>query len=576
MTNKVSSGDVFDNRGLIEGIESEFPSLDEMGREENSDLENKVADVFEQFLPVIERLYENLGDVKSSINATNNPDELRKILVVVDRLLMKLENVDMDEIQDESSLEGYINVLDVCLEINDLIEEKRSGLLPNINDVRPQLVQRSDGKIGVIRAAPQIKNLILPGGGAKGIGLGPALAELVRAGALENLERIVGSSTGALAGMYFASGVSPDQIIEFVDAHGAKDVMGDCKDSEKKYPGLHLSGMGLSATKVVELTDKTTSESVKKFLVENWNNEKFQEKLGELKRESEGVVERLDLLKQGSDNQDDRTPHMITFKDLSILHLLDPGKFKELTITGWDATKEEKFYFNSETTPNMPVAYAGRVSMGIPKAFKSVKMDPDGDGVRRFVDGGIGSNVPAEAVLLKDEMQDEKEVEELRASTLLLVFDGGGKAYRKMHAEDENPNIIEVFLKSLAGKYLLENPEYNRTSEEDGQKIREAGPNAFVISHGDIGMMDFRASPKRREKAKEAAAEKAREQIAFRKEQAFYQQYDSVEEIYSRLTPEEKQAIHDLPAPFSNDPENVKFKLELELYRLVMEGFESN
>ena len=71
----------------------------------------------------------------------------------------------------------------------------------NVVDKRPQIVLTAEGKFNLIRPAPQLENLILRGGGAKGIGNPPALIEMEKQGKLDGLKHIVGTSAGALTAM---------------------------------------------------------------------------------------------------------------------------------------------------------------------------------------------------------------------------------------------------------------------------------------------------------------------------------------------------------------------------------------
>src|SRR5436190_17105486 len=110
-------------------------------------------------------------------------------------------------------------------------------------------------------------------------------------------------------------------------------------------------------------------------------------------------------------NQDfkssDRTGQMITFKDLAILHQLDPVNFKELTITGWEMTgprQGKTAYFNAKDFPDMPVALAARISMGLP-IIAPVYWNGRGP----FYDGGLGSNAPLEATPGLDKLYEEND-----------------------------------------------------------------------------------------------------------------------------------------------------------------------
>ena len=69
---------------------------------------------------------------------------------------------------------------------------------------------------------------------------------------------------------------------------------------------------------------------------------------------------------------------------------------KRLTLTGWGKTPPGETYFDADTHPDMPVAYAARISMAFPIAFKAVSIETAEGGWKVYADGGIGSNMPSE------------------------------------------------------------------------------------------------------------------------------------------------------------------------------------
>ncbi|MFQ5728981.1 MAG: patatin-like phospholipase family protein [Waddliaceae bacterium] len=393
------------------------------------------------------------------------------------------------------------------------------------------------------------------------------MGELEKAGELDHLEQIVGSSTGAVTGLFLASGLTPEEIGKLVDELKKDDVTGKCKDFEKKYPGLlELRGTGFSATKALRLADKKTALSVRSYLNRNWETIEEKHKDGTIKEDEYNRLQ--ELRRQTSGKHPPRSTQMITFKDLAILHRVAPTQFKELTITGWDKTKRELIYFNKETTPGMPIALAGRISMAMPPIFKAVVYDPkDGKGVREFCDGGIGSNVPLGGVHGKEKGSKKKAL----AHTMVLAFDGFGKAQKRMEGtQSKTDKLFGRFRDKLAGRLLLGNPEYHKTTETDRENIHQLHRyrNVFVVGHGEMGTRDFDASDKMRAAAKEDAAKRAVEQIDKRKKRFLRKDFKDMDAVYEALTEDEKAAILASPPPLPKvgDPTS---ELEYELYQLV-------
>ncbi|SAI66915.1 Patatin-like phospholipase [Bordetella ansorpii] len=443
-------------------------------------------------------------------------------------------------------------------------------------DIRPQVVPRfGPGQevvgFNVIRQAPQIENLVFRGGGAKGIGNPEALVEMQGAGMLSGLKHLVGTSAGALTAVCLSCGQDAHAFQEFSASVDMNELKGKPEDFETRYPMVNVSWRtGFHAGRALELLDQTSASGVSQHLNKHWDPAAMRDKLASLggEQEIDSAIERLDQLRT-QDFDDDRTGQMVTFKDLHLMHLLAPAQFKELTLTGWDNTNKRETYFNAQNTPDMPVAVAGRISMSIPVYFRSVDFDPgDGSGTRSFTDGGVGSNMPTEVIT--DGLQG-RALEEARARTALMTFDENGKAYTVLHQEPEGPATgFGAWAKAKASG----NAQLSETGHQDRTKIHEAGSNAFVIFHGDIGTFDLDASPERVRKAQTLSTLKTLEQIEQRRDQAYATEFDSAQDCFAVLTDHEKQALRDggephpgnYPPHYETDP---IYRFEFELYELA-------
>ncbi len=421
------------------------------------------------------------------------------------------------------------------------------------SDSRPQIVKTEGGKFNLIRKAPLLENLVLRGGGAKGIGYGPSLAGLSEHGLLDNLKHIVGTSAGALTAVGLASGLNAEKFARVADSIDPATFKHTPSNLATLYPGIDFGVIGYKAGNALQTLDQISARSVSETLTQQWNTEAFQKNLLKVKEKfgEEGVIRLAELRFQ--DFKTDRSKQMVTFKDLAMLHELDPGRFKLLTLTGWDNDQKKTVYFNSDTTPDMPVAVAGRISMSIPKFFKAVKFDPgDGEGRRTFVDGGVGSNLPSEAVR-------GIEHEETRAKTLLMTFDEQGKAFTILHAPPHERDALDT--PNWLAKQLAGNRHYDETVLADREKAHAAGPNTFVVFHGDIGTLSLDTSPGEKAAARISAHLETINYIAARQHQAYAMEFDSVEDAFASLTDMERQSLLQ-----ADRPQN---ELEARLYDLA-------
>ena len=436
-------------------------------------------------------------------------------------------------------------------------------------DMRPQILVRPDQTILLVRPAPLIENLVLRGGGAKGAANAAALLEMESAGLLEGLKKLVGSSVGALTAVALASGQDAKAFARLSDSLSMTELAAKPRNFEKLYPNIDVSWrVGFHSGRALELLDQISATNVVGYLESNWNTSSFQQKLLQL-QETAGprAVERLAQLTM-QDFQSDRTDQMITFNDLSLLHQLDPARFKELVLTGWDKDNRTTTYFSTQMTPNMPIAVAGRISMAFPIAFKSVTYDPgDGLGTRTFSDGGIGSNMPTEVVT--GNLTGNTRAEAF-TRTALLTFDENGEAYSAMHGPQRKRNgVIDWLISKVTG-----NPDFGQSSLNDDAKLKGAGPNAYVVFHGDLGTLDLLASRERLENAKKMSSLNMLQQIEQREGQAYAVECATIDDCWNMLTDTEKQLLISGSAPHPkeyrlgvNDP---AYRLQRQLYQLAI------
>ena len=184
------------------------------------------------------------------------------------------------------------------------------------------------------------KNLVFEGGGVKGIAYVGAMRVLEAKGILDPIERVGGTSAGAINATLFAAGFSVEQTmkeLKALDFNDFKDdswgVLSDMRRLKSKY---------------------------------GWfKGDYFKEWIGEM----------LDK-KTGSSR--------ITFKALA------EHTGKKLYVYAANLSTGYAEVFSPEHTPRVRVADAVRRSMSIPLFFKAVRDDRDDV----FVDGGLVNNYP--------------------------------------------------------------------------------------------------------------------------------------------------------------------------------------
>lgn len=204
---------------------------------------------------------------------------------------------------------------------------------------------------------PRYRNLVMEGAGVKGFAYAGALQVLDSMGILKDIQRVAGTSVGAIQGALLAVGYTSAEIIKLTEHIPLKQF---------NDGGWMLAG-GISRLR-------------KQF---GWYK---GEKIAQWME---------DLIAAKTGNGD------ITFAELHALSM-EKG-YKDLYITGTDLTYQTLRVFSFENYPNMRICDAVRISLSIPLYYRAVLMDDEGkiydrpDGkqlLHVMVDGGVLSNYP--------------------------------------------------------------------------------------------------------------------------------------------------------------------------------------
>ncbi|MDQ6761854.1 MAG: patatin-like phospholipase family protein [Bacteroidota bacterium] len=207
------------------------------------------------------------------------------------------------------------------------------------------------------QSAYQYKNLALEGGGVRGLAYAGAIEVLEQKNIIKNIERVAGSSAGAIAGLMISLGynsVEIDSVLQNLKVqqfNDGKDIVGKIIRIKKEY-GL-------------------------------FKGNKFEKWIGKL-------IE----YKTGDSS--------ITFSDLHKMHLAD-NTFKDFYCTGTNISRQQLEIFSYETWPQMQLKTAVHISSCIPFYFKPVAIDSVGNEIYAkkvepkydlYVDGGMLCNFP--------------------------------------------------------------------------------------------------------------------------------------------------------------------------------------
>jgi len=428
-------------------------------------------------------------------------------------------------------------------------------------------------EISIKRMPPKIKNLALAGGGPKGLVYADFIGALdKKINLLKNLENISGSSAGSMMAFLLSTGVSIEEIDQYVKSSDLKSQMRGKLNAKSLTEGRGL----FSAGNLVEGLKNKSLASVSNYLKDNPLPKNAPE--GITKKEWEQFENRA--------NQN--FGEGITFGDLKVLNKLNPEQFKLLIITGHNIDKQKVEYFDADTQPNMLCHEAVRISMALPYIVKEVKFQGD-----RYEDGGVGNNMPLNAF---DKDRNHENVNPYE--TIGLSFNVDGKAERlndgihlikqTLEQREKFPTMVKKvvgFAKSTFSKIVhgemkpLPPEEIEKHLQERAWQVAAAPSRlkkafagkgyvntivndfkreAHFNEHGRIGLVDvgklgtfsFRAS-KSTIAAAQKVAEKGGEKFGDQLAPLLHTKKDyftDVQEAVDQLSPAELQALYNSPA----------------------------
>jgi NTE family protein len=198
-----------------------------------------------------------------------------------------------------------------------------------------------------------VKNLVFEGAGVRGIAYCGAMQELESRGLMQHVERVGGTSAGAIMALTISLGYTAEEIAKIIS-----------KTNFKKFNDGRFIFIG-----GINRTNKYFGW-YRSYKFEKW-------------------LQKIIVAKTG--NAD------ITFGELH------QNNFKDLYVTGTCINKQQLFIFSNENYPEMKVKDAIRISMSIPLYFEPVFIDEKGKLIHHprqkkeldvFVDGGVLGNFP--------------------------------------------------------------------------------------------------------------------------------------------------------------------------------------
>lgn len=292
-------------------------------------------------------------------------------------------------------------------------------------------------------SAQSPRNIVFEGAGIRGIAYCGALQKMEEQNWLPNVQRVGGTSAGAITALAVALGYNSAGIKELVTSTAFKKL----NDGQFMFVG------GINR--------------MNKYF--GWyRTKKTDEWLGKIIAAKTGDAD-------------------ITFKQLK-----EKG-FKELFVTGTCLNKQQLIIFSHETYPDMKIRDAVRISMSIPLYFEAAFIDAKGNtfyhpkertGLDIVVDGGITGNFPIRMFDSTKYLDNNSTVNQfiINKETIGLRIDTDEQISKDKNNENSlAPFDVNSFKAYLSAFYnmVIENLNRQQLTKEDWERT-------ISISNGDI------------------------------------------------------------------------------------------
>lgn len=303
-------------------------------------------------------------------------------------------------------------------------QDTKTTLLHEIGERKVTLSRDDKGRIDLTLSPPQVTQLVLSGGGAKGVAYPGAVKALEERGALTGVRTVSGSSAGAISAAFLASGMAADEFTGLSNdldlsalMNSSNPLVRALQEKSSKvgnWLGQYSQKLQTAFTLIPRLGSKAEQLEA---LVRSKSRASVLARIAESpSRASLPEVKAIaDKLKAGG---------VVTFMDLQVLNRHIPT-IKELNITGTGTFegRSQLVVFNASLTPDMDIARAAHISAALPVVFKAPVerghgFQVDGENTS-FQDGGLMLNTPVDGLYQRQFPGSPLE----RSEQLILTFE---------------------------------------------------------------------------------------------------------------------------------------------------------
>lgn len=306
------------------------------------------------------------------------------------------------------------------------------------------------------------KNLVFEGGGVLGIAYLGVLEFLYNNGILQNIRRVAGTSAGAITACLTSFSLSFNEMKEIADTLEYEKIPQKGKHSDLK------------------IMPNTIKEEIEKIFGDIDCIYRLIKDYGWYSSEYfyEWIKKQIN-----SQFNSSKKPPPYTFRDFKNPYIhINERPFLDLYIVGTDISTNSSKLFSYETTPDIEVAEAVRISMSIPLFFESIEVSEyasqESPIPHIFSDGGIMRNYPIS--LFDYNYFMDKKIDGINIQTL-------GAKFINQPKYNEINNLLE-YIENLFKTFMKVQQDFYNHSPKD--KLR-----SIEIDTKNISFTDFNITP---------------------------------------------------------------------------------
>ncbi len=309
---------------------------------------------------------------------------------------------------------------------------------------------RNKFRISQAKQACDYRNLVFKGGGVRGIAYMGALEKLDELGIIDGLERVAGTSSGAIASTLVSFRLPMAETLDLFNTLDLSRVPQKAMKGGPKEKFLNITNTG-SYKRLFESFGWYSSEYFYKWI-------------------SQVIAMKCDGNARA------------TFTDFS------NAGFRDLYIVASNISRHRPEIFSLKSSPNVAVADAVRLSMSIPLYFEALRFDGSQFGSGDFyVDGGLCNNYPLDVFDHQSYVSDPAKYREgVNWETLGLFLSPDEEKYSDVA---EYPKNLWEFV-ALTGKNYY---DFHQMAGLQNNILDEK--RTITISDCGISSVDFEIKP---------------------------------------------------------------------------------